>query len=228
MPDNSKKDEGGNISVLEILSLLESYEKIHVQGDDAWKKALWNLYKGRHLRKRNNLSYVSETYCSAADVREDLTPRITLRPNNDDGTFSCMEDGVAIVTATDEHKNGPGEEDLIAIVSSASSAEEEDNLPALSDENTAEDGLRKRRGAATANKETGKEWTVEHNSNNNDDENKGAQQAENQTIDPLELLAGAFPPRELKEAQKRAKQALQCYIEAANLLIRLRAEGEQI
>mmetsp|Transcript_8225 Transcript_8225/g.10762 ORF Transcript_8225/g.10762 Transcript_8225/m.10762 type:complete len:237 (-) Transcript_8225:91-801(-) len=232
---NQSKVQGKN-NVIEVLSLLEQYEKVHVAGNDEWKKTLWNIYKSRHQRKRNNLSYASESFCSASDIREDLTPRLTLRPNKKDGTFLCLQDGVALPARTNESVPEL-EGDVIAIATSVSSTDEdavmaEDTEPALMNDSTKEEGLRNRRQRPTDSNKNSQEtkWTVEQNEQTTeDDDGNGERDSTTKVvIDPLELLAGAFPPKELKEAQKRAKLALQSYIEAANLLIRLRQETGDI
>ena len=40
-------------------------------------------------------------------------------------------------------------------------------------------------------------------------------------MDPLELLAGALPPKELHRAQQEARACLQSYLQAANCLVKL-------
>ena len=40
-------------------------------------------------------------------------------------------------------------------------------------------------------------------------------------MDPLELLAGALPPKELHRAQQEARVCLQSYLQAANCLVKL-------
>ena len=215
---NNKNKEN---TLVAVLSLLESYEATHTQANDAWKSTLWNIYKSRHLRKRHNLNYSSDTYCSASDMREDLTARWTLREestNNNPPKWISVHDGVASSSRGAPTKEEAHDADDALVTVATSTSTEEGTVPPLAPEQEFSEGLRQRKGGdpQKSTSQSGSQWTVENVvQEQTETANKSPTAA---PIDPLELLAGAFPPRELKQAQAHAKKALQLYIDAANLI----------
>lgn len=85
----------------------------------------------------------------------------------------------------------------------------------------------------TAGENTKSEWTIEREeeslSGDKKKRNLLSEMPRDKTVvvDPIELLAGALPSRELKQAQQQAKDAVRCYIEAANILMRLQQAQQQ-
>ena len=346
MSSSSSSSSLPSSSALQVLTLLQEYERTHVEGNGALKQALWKLYKSRHLRKRHNLGYVAETYCSASNLRAQgsLHPRLTVQyhapcppcppPAGEKeegirvgvtrsesssssssrvdwiGSFACLEDGRVVSTLIENNqdqdqqsKEQQRQQDIKESNEKIKREEEEvtssSNLaPLLVNQEEVEeehgnnhdyhhdsvaspqDGLRNRRGQKSkpqppnANYSPNKgsstsPWTVEHSkdnnknngehSNNNTDKNNNKndvtwlqtlQQEEEQrrqrqrkqenkeqyserssssvmVDDPLELLAGALPPKELRQAQHEARRAIQCYIAAANLWLQLQQQLQQ-
>ena len=188
--------------------LLDSYYKSHIAGQTGQKQCLWNLQKARRQTMRQNVSVADQL--SAENLREEFYPRAVLREAEPELLGDEMEckankfvEGERYWTLVD-----PVAEEA---TNKAQSINDQKDSTSIDKENQ---GLRHRKGLskeAAYDLKTSK-WTTEL---------LEEQEDLIRSADPLSLLGGALPPRDLRTAQQNAKQALQAYIDAANFAMDL-------
>lgn len=190
--------------LVEILSLLEIYQREHDEAASLLKKAVWNLTKARHSKK----SFMSvDSLIVADDVREEVRPRVVLidaseKPKVKGGTPRQDQDKDNTIT----HCFATA--DPINLIESM-----KENQSSQASQNVVDEGLRQRK----INKETKSQhsttaWTVEQHEFYDEE-------ARLSRIDPLDLFGGSLNPRELKIAQENARKSLESFVKCANLKI---------
>lgn len=230
----------GTMTRLEALTLLDEYHNSHEEGDRKVKSTYWNLTKARQSRG-GGVTKLS-LMIAASDVREDLVARTVLKEEGkmcngelptltDEGKSSKKSSSAAnnvaptpvfaVVDAVEE-RHMEKENGAKAQPPAASSKDGDES----SNNSTGGLGLRNRKSGnavskAAAEASSSSSWEVELEGTDAAaaEEEKFDETGEGrlQAADPINLLGGAFPPRELKKAQQEAKAALESYVKAANL-----------
>jgi hypothetical protein len=201
-------------SLVTVLSLLDDYATHQEKGNAALKQSLWNLYKARHF-KSGQIGVLASDGFQASDVREELRARVVLRDSlpdlvderTDKSTIDKEMPRFVLVDTVLERQSKKG-----------NTAATQDSSAQLA----AAFGLRNRKATdQNKNNKTDstkqKEWSVEMEATPLSEEDRLL------AANPLELF-GAMPPRELYKAQEQAKQALQAYVAAANLIVAIQQE----
>ena len=182
--------------LVEVLSLLESYQHEHEEAASLLKKAVWNLTKARHSKK----SFMSvDSLLVADDVREEVRPRVVLIDASEDPAIKGSS-RQGDTTATRPFATA----DPINLIESM---KENQSTPSR---NVVDAGLRQRKNNETKSLSTS--WTVEQHEFYDEE-------ARLSRIDPLELFGGGLNPRELKIAQEHARKSLESFVKVANLKI---------
>lgn len=174
---------------LDVLTLLDEYISAHEDASSNLKSTFWNISKAR--RQKGGLG-VGFSY-SALDVREELKA---------DAKLQCRE--VLEPELVDE--SNPDKKTFVLHFGGVVGMNKDEGLVESQNKEVSDTGLRRRKGK-DPEKNKYKKWSTDIL---NEDEQK-----KSLMIDPIELF-GAFPPKELKLAQKNAKDSLKSYIEAAN------------
>lgn len=180
--------------LVEVLSLLDSYQSEHEEATSLLKKAVWNLTKARHSKK----SFMSvDSLLVADDVREEVRPRVVL--------IDTSEEPAVKGSAGDNTMTRPfTTADPIHLIESM-----KENQSTQS-RNVVDAGLRQRKNNETKSLSTS--WTVEQHEFYDEE-------ARLSRIDPLDLFGGGLNPRELKIAQENARKSLESFVKVANLKI---------
>ncbi|GKY93459.1 hypothetical protein MPSEU_000313400 [Mayamaea pseudoterrestris] len=182
---------------LDTLLLLDAYQSAQLQGNASLKASMWSLTKAR--REKPGIG--------ASDVRLDLEPILRMKESLKEEPCLVQEQ-FSLINVT---QKDPLEKENAAATPTIPSAT---STAAIGDnENTT--GLRNRHSKSdysTKNDETKPSMTKEELLPVDDTP------AASSIPDPLQLLGGALPPRDLFAAQAQAKQALESYIQAANLI----------
>lgn len=180
----------------DLLTALESYNESHLSASSSFKSSVWNLYKARRQKGRNAMT-IASAY-SAFDIREELRAQATL-------TCSLNKDEPLL-----------GDEDLVNI--------RHGDVFALQiyDSKSKEDRI-------AAPKNVNDEIGIRHRKKGSDDKNQSKigslwkeencyveEETKLLKTDPLNFFGGGLAPRELKLAQKHAKESLNAYIAAAS------------
>ncbi len=182
--------------VTDILVAIESYNESHLIASSNLKSSVWDLYKARRQRGRNAITLASAF--SASDIREELRAQTTLTYKIDVNEPELINESNVKEESTDKFR--------LNVRKDCVQGEK------IISENATQNkiGMRQRRkGDIDCNK--GSE-------NNSWTEESYYQEQESKLLktDPLELFGGGLAPRELKSAQKHAKESLIHYIAAAN------------
>uniref|UniRef100_A0A7S3V7H9 Vacuolar ATPase assembly protein VMA22 n=1 Tax=Chaetoceros debilis TaxID=122233 RepID=A0A7S3V7H9_9STRA len=174
---------------LDVLTLLDDYISAHRDASSNLKSTIWNISKAR--RQKGGLG-VGFSY-SALDIREELRADVKLQ---------CRKVSEPELVEESNHEKKPFVLDFrgVVVTNKDEDVVESQNIAIC---NT---GLRRRKGKDSEKGED-KKWST--------DSLDEVEQHKSLNIDPIELF-GAFPPKELKLAQKKAKDAMKSYIEAAN------------
>ena len=177
---------------LDALLLLDAYQAAHQQGDSDLKASLWSLTKAR--REKPGIS--------AVDIREELESTLQMEQ---------------VMTAKESEEEPELKHERFSVLDvTQKQLHEKENVSSPAVPN-----------AATNDKSTGlrnRHSKTDYSSSKNDDDNKPSMTREDKihdapvVPDPLQLLGGAFPPRSLVTSQAQAKQAIESYIRAANLI----------
>lgn len=197
---------------LEALLLLDAYNKRQTVAQSEQKSCLWNLHKARREKSRESLGVAEEL--SALHVREEVYPRAVVVEDN----------GMGELIDEDEEKRKESSGYLKTVWKIVDPVErEKETKQAAADAATNDKenkdhkstGLRQRKKGDSKTTEDDKKWTTEV-----EDE---FQAAENliREADPIALVGGALPSRDLRTAQVNAKKALEAYIDAANFAAQL-------
>ena len=190
------KGTTGSSKTVQVLTLLDAYETAQHEAGCHWKASLWNLTKARHSISSGGLMSQTDSLLAAADVREELRPRAVLVSPEPE------------LVAEEENHDTSTEVPVFAVADPVGlNANEKTEKETAIPENKG--GLRHRKNA-NSGADTKTEWTVEEYEEQ-DEETRLCH------TDPLELFGGGLNPKELKEAQRRAKLALDYYVQAANL-----------
>jgi hypothetical protein len=183
-------------SRLQALLLLDGYSRCQQGAQTHYKSTLWNLNKARRQKSRESLA--SGTI-SAEDVREELRARAVLLEKIPDLAEEDSGERVSGIDTCDQWT-------LVDVVEEMSTVKE--NAPYASKSASAE-GLRNRKKINNITEVDKKGMGVQEESIPGEDDRL-------RNADPVTFF-GAFPPKDLKEAQKEAKAMLEAYIQAANL-----------
>ena len=179
--------------VTDILVALESYNESHLSASSSLKSSVWNLYKARRQRERNAITLASAF--SASDIREELRAQTRV-------TYKIDVNEPELINENHVQK----EKFHLSIRTDCIKGEQMISDSAVHNNV----GMRQRRkGDNDCNKGC---------ENNSWTEESYYQEQESKLLntDPLELFGGGLAPRELKLAQKHAKESLKHYISAAN------------
>lgn len=174
---------------LQALLLLNEYDQQQKGAQDHQKKLIWNIVKARRQKSRENVGLGHGI--SALDVRDELRARTVLLQDSKVPSL--------IVEQSPQDIQASGSWELVDVVEKRKDIEEEKDDAAA----TSDTGLRNRKG----NPKTEVQWTLESALEDEDEKILRA--------DPIDLF-GAFPPRDLRVAQREAKESIQRYIDAAN------------
>mmetsp|Transcript_41633 Transcript_41633/g.47309 ORF Transcript_41633/g.47309 Transcript_41633/m.47309 type:complete len:199 (-) Transcript_41633:104-700(-) len=178
---------------LKLLLLLDAYEKHQILASMKLRKCFLQLSKARRSKMSQSLGLASDnesSELSASRVREELLyPRATIVVNN-----GCDNEKLSrywrLIDPIDE---GGGNEKVKKM-----------------EGNTNHGGLRQRQGIELEGENT------ENNNNCECGEKLSDDDEVLRKANPIDLF-GAFPPRDLRKAQKEAQNALEYYINTANL-----------
>lgn len=183
---------------LKALLLLDGYSRCQQGAQIHYKSALWNLNKARRQKARESLAAGSIT---AEDIREELRARAVLLEK----TPSLLEDD----TKSDNTiLDGNDQWTLVDAVKEMSAMKANLHAPiAERAPSEAAQGLRNRKKANIADDQ--KSFGLKEEIQPEEDDRL-------RTADPISFF-GAFPARDLKEAQQESKAMLEAYIHAANL-----------
>ena len=189
-----------------------------VNANKALKKCWWELTKARQMKSSKMIPI--DVPFTASNVREEFNAKIRLDItvpdlvlNDDDAdTVVSAPPTFVILDAVEEYKksrqNDNNEND-----NKKMSTPTKTPTAASSSSDT---GLRQRKGDSNNDNNSSdgdSGWVVVDNDTN---ENQAMIMKELNIVEPIELIAGGLPPKELKLAQKQAQKALQEYINIAN------------
>uniref|UniRef100_A0A7S1YEL5 Vacuolar ATPase assembly protein VMA22 n=1 Tax=Grammatophora oceanica TaxID=210454 RepID=A0A7S1YEL5_9STRA len=203
---------------LHAVLLLDTYTRGQEGAQEHFRSALWNMAKARRQMGRGSLTM--STGVSAEEVREELRAHVRVAVKATDEE-SILADESSAAGRASESSTSCLENDLwkqVDVV--AARTEMAANLAANEKENAepskSATGLRQRKkGLASAkageDEQAGSKWTKETPTEILSEEDLLYQS------DPLQLLGGALPPRDLKLAQKEARKTVEAYIQTANL-----------
>ena len=210
-----------------VLVQLEAYANAMSPSQDgkhALKSCWWELTKARQMKSSSMMPV--ETAFRATDVREEFRAKTRVRislENHSDGDEN-VRDFPDLKDEDDEGKQNeinaiaPLNFSLVDAVEEYRKSQRR-NTPETSSSVNDQVGLRQRKKTGTNKSDAGETstdgWVVVNESG---DENVSDQVLMKQLdiVDPVELVAGGLPPRELKRAQQEAHKALVGYIQAAN------------
>jgi len=239
---------------LTILSSLDVYSQIHERTNVKQKMVLWEITKARRsktrggalmdgvlladnvrqeLRGTTRLDVLADTEEGGLidkDNNNNSSNRTSTRTSTSTSTSTqeknmvCNDTmtGQLLFTLVNVHDNDKKKK---------MSTEEQKATSTLLPKTNLEEGLRRRKGQTTrcgANtdecEKDGNNWAgSEVTDNDNDDDEEEEEEKRLIVEDPLDLF-GAMPPTELRKAQKEAKQVLEGYVEAANLIVALQQQ----
>jgi hypothetical protein len=189
------------------LLLLDAYSKHHSLGEVEQKSCLWNLQKARRYAMRECV--VNTKAFSVESVREDIYPRIVV----------TAEDCLGIPDIENEDQIGDFPESLEQnwtlidpLVSQVSQRKQDGKLNPT---NISDIGLRQRKVRSTTNFNTSSKDWIEEDVQEVETEEDLVRKA-----DPITLF-GALPPRDLRRSQANANTAIQAYIDAANIAVKI-------
>ena len=200
--------------ITDLIVHLDSYMQSHISASSSLKSAIWDLNKARRQRGRNAMTVV-KAY-SALDVREELRAQ---------SLVECMKGEPLLQDEDDESKKTLVDIGDLFVLRCVGHSKGDKSIVTTKD--TIEtDGIRQRKIVEKSNinndvKGSNKsEWSEEIH----------IDEKEEQLLhmDPLELFGGGLVPRDLKLAQKHAKECLASYVAAANevaAITRLLAES---
>lgn len=247
---------------LQVLVLLDAYNKRQSVGQLEQKDCLWNLQKARRDAMRGSVT--NANVISACSVREELYPRVRLvdvhavsaadgdvipelvQDNNRKEPSRGTADTATITNTTprvckDWNPQWKTVDPMAMVSSDTTKTIHESMIPTTTlvdhedyeiipdnKENQIGLGLRQRRGktkgAAKVDPIQNKDI---HDTKDDDDNDDGNTHTTTELQDELTLLRkanpielfGALPPRDLRQAQSNANDALQAYIDAANFAV---------
>ena len=226
--------------VLTALGHLQDYADSSEKAGDELKSCMWQLTKSRRNVRSGILGIDSTTAYTAELLREELRAQIRVidcNSNDENDEIDLVNEDASSsspTTLADKDRFGssstasaatfPPRWKLCNVLSEMKKSKEP--LSSKSRDSNAADptestGIRQRKNndkteaVAELDSIPSESWTLiqEEDLNNNDEED------ENEKIlqtDPLKLFGGYFTARELKVAQRKAQQALDGYIQAAN------------
>lgn len=177
---------------LDALLLLEAYQTAHSKGNADLKSSMWSLTKAR--REKPDIA--------ASNVRQELDPLVRI----DQHTRSINE--------SDEEPELIQEKlSLVDVIQKRQLEKENESVSLPGAKNAVDDSI----GLRNRHSKKGPTSTTSEKSS------KPAMTREDlvdETIfpDPIQLLGGALPPRSLLHAQTKAKEALESYVQAANIV----------
>lgn len=180
------------ISRVSVLSQLHQYANSESRelGTNACRSCLWQLTKARRINNRGIMSV--EAGYRAEDIREDLRATALVQ----------VEGGVPDLVDDDQPET-PEVPPTFTLVDAVEvmKKQKQDCKENEGPKNTVDGGLRQRKNNSDGKPQQQRTMVEEADVE--------------ELHDPLELF-GALPPRELKEAQKHAKDALAAYVQSAN------------
>ncbi len=199
--------------LVDALTLLDSYATSHDLATSSLKSAIWNISKARRQKGGHGIGF---SY-SAHDVREELRAHSKLKIN-----LKCTENYEPGLTNDDEaiadnkinkDGNGDGGKPVFELEYGYAKKINEKVLQksTMNSSSLHDCGVRRRRGGdntgVVSKNAAPNQWSEEEIADEEEEKLRN--------LDPIELF-GAFPPRELKLAQKKARESLEYYVDAAN------------
>jgi hypothetical protein len=181
---------------IDILVNLESYSQSHISASSSLKTAIWDLNKARRQRRRNMMGYGHAF--SALDVREELRAQTKVECLNEEPSLVDDDSDENVV-------NDHGDSFILCTVDVTNTTK--DNVKESNDDN---DGMRHRKS------ERSKPNTDQKQSKWTEEIIIDEEEMKLRNTNPLDLFGGGLTPRDLKLAQKHAKESLASYITAAN------------
>jgi hypothetical protein len=186
----------------DLICLLDSYDALHTKASSDLKISTWNLNKARRHKGGNFLS-LNNSF-TALNVREELRASARLQCKDGPGIDEEEKGHNKLQYAT----RGSVDEDWIFLRLDDQQKEKSVEENVSTDEGMLSAGLRRRKGATGSEPTEESNWSVE---TYEDVAEERLRQA-----NPIDLF-GAFPPTDLKVAQKNARDSLASYIKAANI-----------
>lgn len=193
---------------IDVLILLDSYIENKSNADANLKSAIWNIHKAR--RQKDALG-VGLSY-SASDVREEIRAHTRLECDEE----PHLVDEQPMHDTLDEKSNSTSSVETLFKLKYIHNSEkkqapqekQEEILKTINDNS----GIRRRKGKESEEAKLKSEWVEETCID--------AEEEKLHKMDPIELF-GALPPRDLKLAQKQAKEMLELYVNAANKAVEI-------
>mmetsp|Transcript_25343 Transcript_25343/g.37897 ORF Transcript_25343/g.37897 Transcript_25343/m.37897 type:complete len:207 (+) Transcript_25343:65-685(+) len=185
-----------NTPAIDMIIALESYNDSHISASSSLKAAVWDINKARRQRGRHIMT-VGHAF-SALDVREELRAQVGVNCDAEEPTLCDESEGGKSATISD----------IFKLCHHSISTEDKGGDSTITQNPTY--GVRHRKKGSPS-------------SNGEKNENKWSEEAvvdkEEEMLrntDPLDLFGGGLVPRDLKNAQKHARESLASYIAAAN------------
>ena len=188
-------------SRVDLICLVDSYHDLHKKASSDLKRSMWNLNKARRQKGGSFLSLNSDF--SAMQVREELRSSIRLECKD---CPALDEEEQHINRNVDEITQIREDEDWTLLRKEVMKTERnnQDHI----DKNKTSDGLRQRKGEGSLELKEESKWSVEIVKDSAEETLRRA--------DPIDYF-GALPPKDLKVAQKDARDSFESYIKAANI-----------
>ena len=217
-PTTTPPSDNNSGSIANLLANLNAYNTSHLSSCDHLKSSIINLTKARR-HKQGALLSADRPY-TAIDVREELRASLTLTAEygNDYvqelgsvGEPDLVDEDDADTERICRRRKVEYQLQRYARKSENADVGTKSNAPG-SKPNIMQEGLRQRKKGegSQVDKDPAGGWAEEETMNEFEREEKMLMES-----DPIDLF-GAFPPPALKEAQRRARRALDGYIAAAN------------
>jgi hypothetical protein len=193
---------------IDVLILLDSYIQYNSKANANLKSAIWNINKAR--RQKDALG-VGQSY-SASDVREEIRAHVRLDCDEE----PQLEVEESMNEKEEERKNNVRTMETPFKLKYVEKIDKKQQLPETDEEvlKTIHDnsGIRRRKGKESEEETSKSVWIQETCID--------AEEEKLHNMDPIELF-GALPPKDLKLAQKQAKEMLEAYVNAANKAVEI-------
>lgn len=184
-----------NTPTIDIITALESYNDSHISASSSLKSAVWDINKARRQRGRHVMT-VGHAF-SALDVREELRAQVGVDCDVEPSLRDESEDG-----------KRKAKSNMFNLRRHCTSKEDEWSGSTITQDPV--DGVRHRKKGTSTQK------GEKHDNKWSEEPIVDKEEETLQNTDPLDLFGGGLVPRDLKNAQKHAKESLASYIAAAN------------
>ena len=181
--------------ITDLITHLESYNDSHISGSSSLKSAIWDLNKARRQRG-SHIMNIAPTGFSALDIREELRAQTKLICDVNEPALEDDDDCVAPIVKSN----------TFTVRYHGTSTKEGEGIETQTKSNP-KDGMRQRKkGSSTKEDENENKWVEETYLDKEEEKLLNN--------DPIHWFGGGN--RNLKLAQKHAKESLLSYIAAAN------------